>query len=88
MKIRAFNLIPGAVVSTGRFVTSPSVVTDIRLDGDKELATITFQRHSDIPTDWLDGGRYVSVSDYCDKYELVGLCRNPTDTYDTDFGTD
>ena len=78
MKISAFNLIRGAVFTTGADPI-PVVVASQHLNGDLEVVFVAGRR---------DGQPFHGMFTYMDEVELIGLSQNPDDIDDDDFGTD
>lgn len=80
MKIRAFNLVPGAVIATEP--GGPRVVERVAHDNDGELVRLYFARHdAEDEPDVLTLGFLVPVT-------LLGLTPNEADPDVSDIGTD
>ena len=81
MKVRAFNLIPGAVIDLSWLhADAPAVVTKVERDCDLEEVNVTFRISGP------QGGLDDYSMDFCDEVDVVGLCVHPDDFDDTDFG--
>lgn len=74
MKLRAYNIIPGLVI-TG-LDDQPLVITAVTRDENAELVTITFR----------DGS--TADLDYCFTVTVIGASVNELDDDDDDYGTD
>jgi hypothetical protein len=73
--LRAFNALPGLVVLGAN--DEPHVVTGVDRDPNSEVVTLTFR------------GTVGTVEfDYCANLDVVGVCVNPDDADDTDYGVD
>jgi hypothetical protein len=82
MKLRAFNLARGLVVDfTG---TDGDVILSVHRDSNGEQVTVISQAHGESD----NTGHLVSQLDFNDTVLLVGVCVNPDDLDDTDYGVD
>jgi len=87
MILRAFNLVPGAVFSDEDI---PGVAVAVRVSRDEsaEQVYVTWVAHGeDIPDASVDT-EYTDRWNYCDNVILHGLCVDPGDSGDTDFGVE
>jgi hypothetical protein len=80
MKIRAFNLVPGAVFELSWLTgEEPLVAMTVERDCDLEQVDVKFRLGT-------QGAWDVATLDFCEQVEVVGLSANPDDFDDTDFG--
>jgi hypothetical protein len=80
MKIRAFNLVPGAVFELSWLTgEEPLVAMTVERDCDREEVDVKFRLGTQGAWDYLTLG-------FCEQVDLIGLSANPDDFGDTDFG--
>lgn len=78
MKLRAFNLLPGAAILAG---DDRAVVVEVAdRDADREVITVELRFESLLDTTSL------ASFGYCEQVELIGLVVNEDDEDDWDFG--
>lgn len=88
MDIRAFNLVRGAVFDTNvpdddLALPVRYVVRAVTHNVDDETVRIVARN-----THTFDADSDVIDLDFCDTVDLIGLCVNPDDIDDEDFGVD
>lgn len=84
MRIRAFNLVPGLVVSINPSLDFYGVVVTITRDHDKEEVTMTLRPLDTSVADY----RFYTVTDFNREVDIQGVVVNPQDPDDTDTGSE
>jgi hypothetical protein len=80
MKVRAFNLVPGAVFELSWLLgEEPAVAMTVERDCDREEVDVKFR----IGT---RGSWDIVTLGFCDHVDLIGLCVNPDVYDDNDYG--